>query len=98
MRAARSMAAMGIATPIPIFDPVFNAPELAEEEFVLVEDALALVGACAELADDGFVLICDVLGPVGACAELVELERGIVELVVVRGSEDAIDVAIGMGL
>ena len=92
------MAAMGTATPIPIFDPVFNAPELAEEECVLVEDALALVGVCAELADDGFVVVCDVIGPVGACAELVELERCIVELVVVRGSEDAVEVATGMGL
>ena len=88
---------MGIATPMPIFDPVFNTPEL-----VLVEDALA--PAPPELAD-GFVLVGDVLGPVGTCAELasafaevVELGECIVELVVVGESEDAIELAIGMGL
>ena len=124
------MAATGTATPIPIFDPVFNPPELADDELVLVEDVLALVGSCteladvicplgtcveladciAELADDELVLVEDVLALVGSCTELadvicplgtcVELADCIAEPVVVGGSEveDAIEVAIGMGI
>ena len=94
MRAARSMAATGIAMPIPIFEPVLKAPELADDELVLVDDALAPVETCAGLADDDFVLVRDVLGPVGAWVEVVELGECIVELVVVGEFE----LAIGMGL
>lgn len=97
------MAVMGTATTIPIFDPVFNTPELADDELVLVEEALA--PAPPELADDDFVLAGDVLGPVGtcaelasACAEVVELGECIAELVAVGESEDTIELAIGMGL
>ena len=81
------MAAMGTAMPIPIFEPVLNAPELAAGELVLVDDAFALVGTCAGLADDEIVLVGDVLGPVGARVEVVEL--------VVVGE---FELAIGMGL
>ena len=78
------MVAMGTATPMPIFDPVLNTPELADDELVLVEDALALVGACAELTRAG--------------AEVVEVGECMVELVVVGELEEAIELAIAMGL
>ena len=84
MRAASSMAAMGTATPIPIFDPVFNPLELADDELVLVGDVLGRVGTCAELAS--------------ACAEAVEVGECIAEVLVVEEVEEVIELAIGMGL
>ncbi|KAL8794580.1 MAG: hypothetical protein Q9195_002915 [Heterodermia aff. obscurata] len=95
---------MGIATPIPIFDPVSNPPELADDELVLLADAPVLAGTCAELilapappelAVDVVVAVEDILGPVETC---VELKERIVELMVDGGSEDAVELAIAMGL